>query len=93
MHDAVLPQERNTGSAGGRKAECREATKVLALRVRTGGLGLAYSLTPHVHAKRHAVLSLESGCAEIRHAAAVPKRGIYGVADLFTPTTRPFRRW
>src|ERR1022692_815210 len=53
------------GRAGRRKTKCLETAEVLAIRVRSGGLGLTHSLAKAVHAKGLAVRTLESVLAEI----------------------------
>src|ERR1035441_9703857 len=73
MHHAVLPQERKTRGAGGRKPKRRETAEILPFRVRTKGLGFARDLAPLVDANRHAVRSFESGGADIQLPSLVPK--------------------
>src|ERR1019366_5365518 len=73
MHHAVLPQERETRSAGGRKPKYCETAKVLPFRVRTEVLGFTRDLAPLVDANRHAVRSFESGGADIQLPSLVPK--------------------
>ena len=81
-HDAVLPHECKTGSAGRSQAQRREAAKILAARVRTVGLGFTHGLPIRVHAVRLAVLSFESGLTKIHLPALIPKPGMNDVSDL-----------